>query len=532
MLAVLSVICWAILGLGALVADSAWAQSGAIDSLEEDGLWCPMAHCNRRDDSFQDLPPLRSLESAQMIFDPNVAQSAFINLGCASGEAMAVCAYGEPGRPALVAYDYQDGSVRWLSPMEDLPGGNGRRASGVPLLVKIGVNGAPPQGYVFASNHIEFVAYTADGVRLWKRASTDVTPLAPQGIGHPISLSFSEAGELVAATNLGWIVKLDPLDGSTVDAYQMRTNVFLGNSLFQGVLVNENSPAVIGNVMYLVVRFKADPSKPLPSFLSPVYVVRIELNQPGTPGQENKIKPLSLPVAAGDPTPDRVFIGLNNAGGSPPAWVKPDGKVLIFADADAFVNGAWVPLISAVEDDQGVLTQRWWSRLTAIPGDDILGAPGLHAASRTLVVTTWSRLYVFKDVDQLVGQVSPPAPLPFDQLQNCGTIPPNTEVSLGGPMGLAFDSNTNEVVTYTNLRVRFSFFPLTLNFLVAFGLPVEGPMVGSPLWCSFLGYAFIKGHGLGAGTAGQPVLFRYDKNGSEATGLIVTTFGAGTYIFR
>jgi len=81
-----------------------------VESLEVDGRWCPMAHCNQTDDSFHDLPPLREASRSQTIADPVVSPYAWDNLGAYTGEKMAVCAYESPTHPALVAYDYQDGS--------------------------------------------------------------------------------------------------------------------------------------------------------------------------------------------------------------------------------------------------------------------------------------------------------------------------------------------------------------------------------------------------------------------------------------
>src|SRR5262249_55197691 len=198
------------------------AQTQTIDSLEADGVWCPMAHCNLKDDSIQYLPSLLCVRTFQKINDPIVSLSALDNIGAYTGETMAVCAYESPSHPALVAFDYQDGSVRWETPLKDLPGTafGRRRPSGV-LMAKMRLNGNPVRRYVYAANWAEFVAYAADGTQIWKRPTTDIAVGGPGWVGAPISLRFSEAKELVTVTSEGWVIKLNPVDGSTIDAYRM-----------------------------------------------------------------------------------------------------------------------------------------------------------------------------------------------------------------------------------------------------------------------------------------------------------------------
>src|SRR5262249_37998143 len=130
------------------------------DSLETDGRGCPMAHCNREDTSYHNLPPLLRVQTIQKVTDPAISPRAGFNLGAFTGEAMAVCAYPSPGYPALVAYDYTTGAVRWTSPLEDLSG-IGRRRLAHLLLAKMALSGCRARPYVFAANPTEFVAYTA-----------------------------------------------------------------------------------------------------------------------------------------------------------------------------------------------------------------------------------------------------------------------------------------------------------------------------------------------------------------------------------
>ena len=368
-----------------------------------------MAHCNRNDDSLHDLPPLRSVETSQKIVDPVVSPRAFVHLGAFTGEKAAVCTYDSTLHPALVAYDYKTGSVLWTSPQEDLPGLFQRWPSGI-LLAKVTVGGGAAEGRVFAANPVEFVAYSGEGRRIWKRSTSDVTRDAPSGVGMPTSLSFTDAHELVCVTTKGWVVKLDPLDGRVIASYRMHAVVFVEGREHRGVFVTTKSPVVIGNVLYVLADFKPNVSfPPLHPFLCPVHLLRIELNGPGVNGSEREIKPLAQPRGPTDSPPDRVRLGVHNGTGSPPALVRPGQPPLLFAHAHTLTAAGLAPTIGAIEDRQGVLSLRWQSALPAEPGDDVYAAPALHAESGTLLVTTLRHIYLFRDVTSQAGRVPCPA---------------------------------------------------------------------------------------------------------------------------
>jgi hypothetical protein len=266
----------------------------AVDVLEADGRWSPMAHCNRLDDSCQALPPLRDPRLVRRLEDPRISPVGFIHLGSFTGQRFAVCTYASPNHPALAAYDY-DGSTLWVSPLEDLPGWPRRIPSGL-LIARMGHRGQVPRRYVYAANPAEFVAYAEGGARVWKRLSDEITPGAPDGVGIPISISFNDARELVAATSKGWVVKLDPVDGRPIDAYKMVTSVLVNGRVHRGTFITMKSPIVIGNVMYLLAEFKPDHLHAIAPAACPVYLVRIELTQPDVPGKEHSIRPLATPA--------------------------------------------------------------------------------------------------------------------------------------------------------------------------------------------------------------------------------------------
>jgi hypothetical protein len=503
-----------------------------ITRLELDGFGCPMAHCNRNDDSLHDLPPLRIVESSQKIVDPIVSPRAFVHLGAFTGEKAAVCTYDSTLHPALVAYDYNTGAVLWTSPQEDLPGLFQRWPSGI-LLARVAVDGGAAEGRVFAANPVEFVAYAADGRRLWKRATNQITIDAPSGIGMPTSLSFTNARELVCVTTKGWVVKLDPLDGRVISSYRMQAVVFVEGREYRGVFVTTKSPVVIGNVMYVLADFKPHLSYPLlHPFLCPVHLVRIELNSAAGDRPAREIKPLVQPRGPADPTPDRVRLGVYTGTGSPPALVRPGQPPMLFAHAHALTAGGLTPTIQAVEDREGVLTMRWQSRLSAERGDDVYAAPALHAASGTLLVTTLRHIYLFRDVASLNGVVPCPATIAPTNLLASASDPRTSSVRVGSPFGLAFDADRNEIVAYTNFRVTAEPTFLSYGFIGAFSVPVDHREAPRPLWQQPLGVAREGVAIPGFGTFGQPALFRYDCAGNKATGVIVNTVATGTYIFR
>jgi outer membrane protein assembly factor BamB len=502
-----------------------------IDLLEPDGNWCPMAHCNRLDDSFQQLPPLRQPRTVQRLEDARVSPYGFIHLGSFTGERMAVCTYAAPSRPALAAYDYRDGSTLWLSPLEDLPGLPRRIPSGV-LIARMARDGGAPRRVVFAANPAEFVAYRADGTRLWKKSTREITPVSPNGIGIPISISFTDSNAIVAATSSGWIVKLDPTDGRTIDAYRMTTFAAVDGRLHPGTLVTMKSPIVIGDVMYLLAEFRPDAAAPLPSIARPVYVVRIELSQPSVRGRERTIRPITSPTDARDQCPDRAFVGVVRGRGSPPALVCRDGRVLIFAHAHTVSNGRLWPVIAGIVDDGGVLRRRWVTTLDVMKGDSVHSAPALHAASGTLLVTTYTKMFAFSSVGSLSGSVPSPSPLAATTLMSLASSPRVARVGFGSPFALTFDADNNEIVAYTNFRAFPNGGVHCYGYLGAFAVPLGRRQAPRPLWSRPLGFTAAGRPIPSPGTFGQPALFRYDSGRQASTGLIVNTVYTGTYMIK
>ena len=499
-------------------------------SFEADGQWCPMSHCNRTDNSFQSVLPLRSVRRFRKLGAPVAHSEGFIHLGSFTGRSMAVCTYSTPSLPALAAFSYHDGSVIWTSPMEDLPGYPLRVPLGI-LMARMSARGKPAETYVFAANRAEFVAYSAAGRRIWKRRNTEVASGAPGGVGLPISLTFNDAKEIVTATTGGWIVKLSPLNGQTIDAYKMETSIVHEGRLYSGYFFTCKSPIVIGNTLYLLAEFKSDDSKALPQVLSPVHVIRISLTSPGVLGEEHRIQALHQPSNCKERLPDRVSVGIHRGRGSPPAWITPTGTVQIFATAHAFRNGRMYPTIAGVEDQRGVLTQRWLSVMNVALGDSVHAAPALYGPSGILFVTTLQKIFLFRRASELRGTVPCPSPLPGEALVAIASNPAIATVGFGSPFALTLDQDANEIVGYTNYRA-ISVAGLSYGILGAFALHRTRDEAPRPLWYRPLGVSADGRIVPGLGTLGQPALFEYEYGNHRATGLIVNTVFGGTYMIK
>jgi hypothetical protein len=489
-----------------------------------------MAHANRHDTSFQLLPPLLSVASSQKVRDLRVSQKGFRGLGSYTGERMAVCVYPDPRFPPLVAFDYEEGSVLWTAPVEDLPGSERRRIPGI-LMAKVTISGNAPVACVFAANPVEFVAYSATGAPIWKRPIAEIVEPGLGRVGAPSSLTFTDNNEIVAPTSRGWIVKLDPLDGAVIDAYRMEVDIWVGGRRYRGYFASFKSHVVVGNTLYIVVKFRPDSPGEFPSHVRPIYLVRIDLDGPERNGRRS-IKPLYQQMTDRERPPDRLLIGVNRVrGGSPSACQAQDGRVYLFANAETMYGGRSYPLVVAADDGDGHLRKRWTRVFEELPGDRIHGAPALHAESGTLVVSTMNRIHVLRDA---LSSTTPPSPHSH-RGQELITSPiafAAGEVAMGGPMALAQDPGTEELVVVTNFRLTPTSAGQSHGWLGAFGLPPRA--LGKPraIWTRPLAITEEGDPAPGPGTFGQPALFQYNSPDGPRSGLVVNTVLTGTYFFR
>src|SRR5262249_22995528 len=182
------------------------------------------------------------------------------------------------------------------------------------------------------------------------------------------------------------------------------------------------------------------------------------------------------------------------------------------------------------EDRNGVLHLRWRSILATVPGDAIHAAPALYG--RTLLVSTKHNIFVFGDIETLVDNVRSPVPLTGLVRELPSRRSATSAIEFGSPLALTYACDTDEIVAYTNLRVRAGREHRVYGFLCAFAVPARSPVTARPLWCHPLAITLDGSPLPGAGTFGQPALFRYEEGGDTSTGLIVNTVSTGTYLFK
>ena len=500
---------------------------------------CPMNHCTPLMGDFQRVTPPKGSISSTRILDPSLPYSAGVLLGCTTGEDLAVCGYNNADLPGLVAYDYRTAQPLWTSPLDDFPLFKGlsefpgRLVLGI-LAAKVSFDGRPEETRIFAANPSEIAAYDASGVRLWKRSIRAVSSLdRVSGVKAPLAINFSSDGELVMVTRGGWIVKLEPSNGQVIDAYRMDMNLTAGGQLYEGRLISRNAFSVVGNVLYFLAEYRSDWTPRLNITDSPAYMARVELSQPGVPGSEKKIKPLALPSVVGESTPELLPLGFYTGGGTPTATRLPDGRVLITGDADRQINGKLRAVLAVAEDNGGVLSERWYTPLATDELDTIAASPATHPESRTMIVSTVRNFYVFRGIDQLQGLVPLPAPLNKRDLITCGAAQEKrADIRVGSPVGLAFDASSNELVAYTNFKIKRSAFADIYGYLGAFTVPLDPAKKPRALWCMPLAIDPQGRPAPGRGTSGQSALFEYEDGGSRVSGLIVNTVNTGTFIFK
>jgi hypothetical protein len=498
--------------------------------LESDGAWCPMAHANCFNDSFNDIAPMRTVQTFQSIPDPPFG---YLNLGAFTGESFAVCAFAGPARPALAAFDYS-GTTRWMSRLEDLPPvGRLRRVAGI-LMAKVTPAGQPAALRVFAANPNEFIAYGEDGSVIWRRPARDMVGGSAEGPGTLRSFSYTPDGALVICTRLGWVIKLSPVDGAPIASYHLLTSAPFRGKLHRGYLSVMLSSVVIGNILYAVTTFEPEVPASIPSEEAPVYLVRVDLAAPAGGGKAGKIVPLYEPRTVTDLAPDRLEIGVNGLrrfGGSPCGMLGPDGNPIIIANAQTVHDGKYCPVIVAAMDKAGTLIQSWRSSLSSVAGEVIPAAPALYGAGGIYLAPTASGLHFMRNVGDS-GKPPPVTKIATAQLVTAEVRQRAKSIVLTSPVSLALDRDRDELVGYTNVHARLAQDGPDYAFMAAFAVPLAAGQAPYPIWCEPLLRTPLGAPVPGTGTFGQASLFRQGAEAGAKTGLITTVYNRGTVIFR
>lgn len=505
------------------------AASTSRISLQADGRWSPMAHCNRNDDSFHDLLPLRRVRTTQSIRDPRVSPAACRGLGAYTGTTMAVCSYGAPSYPGLVAFDYGTGGVQWTSEMEDLPGADRRRIAGV-LLARLSDGKGSGKAVVFAANQLEVVAYDYTGVLLWRTRTSGMSPPRAGRVGAVTSLSYRDDGYLILTTSRGWVVLVSAVGGEVVDAYRMDGEVVVAGRRHSGTFVNLKSSVVMGDVLYLMTKFR--PARPAvaPALQNAVFLVRLSISAIST-CRSGRIEPLAGLQGPQLEAPDRVQVGVTRLrGGSPCAWRSPVGN-MIFVNSDQLVNGHLVPSVTAVLDDGQRLQMHWRTLLPAPPGDAIRGAPAFHAGTQTLVAPTLGTVFVLRNAGDLGGEPPTVEEIPAQRL--LVDVPAGARVTVTSPGALTYDPDRDEIVMCNGFRVFLPGQTTAYSFLASYALAAGTTGRTQPLWRHPLAATPTGAPLPGPGTFGQPAMFGLrEADGEQRTGVIVNTVRTGTYIIR
>jgi hypothetical protein len=490
--------------------------------VEADGIWCPMAHADRSVTSCQGGEPLTRVESVERVGLGVAPAAAGHHLGAFTGSAYSVCAYASPFGPALVAFDHDTGEVRWTSPPGDL-WASPRRAVSALLLARVATSGGRTDRRVFAGNPFEFLAYDQNGMRQWGTRTAD---WSPGFSGVPVSVNYTDDGELVTGTDEGWFAKLQPTSGTVSAAWCVPAVLGRGRRAVTGRIVSPKSIATQGNTVYFAGVFQ--PSRPwmLTPERCPTYLVRMSIPR----GSEPTWTPLVLSDRSGrerrlveQPRVSALLIGRHRVGGSPSTFVAADGTRLVLANGEVYRGGRPLPVVVAIEDVDG-LRARWWCVLSDAGGARIHAAPAVHGRSQTLVVSTSKELRVFRGIGSLEGRVVPPDPVAVElRAQHRRTA----HMGVGSPQAVVEDPRSGRLIVYTNLRERAFGTGGERSSLIALAVsPGPEGERAEILWK--VPFAGPNGRAEpGPGTFGQAALF---KQSDGRRGLIVNTVAQGTFV--
>jgi outer membrane protein assembly factor BamB len=189
---------------------------------------CGMAHCDpQMSDRNNMLAPKGDLE---LVWEDREAAGNFIGLGCSSNGIIAACALGpEPDKgPYLRVYN-GDGDRLWDYPL------NLNAWSSAPMIDE--------QGRVIAADNEVMVLFDSDGTVLWKHNLPGGLVISPVVIDN---------GLLLYSTLDGFVVTVDPMDGSTIGKIQLEDEI----GGIPGTFGSRNTPCVNGNRIYVSTEFK------------------------------------------------------------------------------------------------------------------------------------------------------------------------------------------------------------------------------------------------------------------------------------
>lgn len=517
---------------------------GKLVSICTDGDGVPMAHCNLLDNSFSPLPPLTRIKDIQHLPIPAHGGA---NLGSYTGRDLVVSVYDKADEPALVARQLSNGEAVWETPLCSFPTvdtlGGLRGVSGL-FLTELRFETGGPVSCLFAGNEAEIQCLAPNGSVIWQRKGSDIVgPKAKINHGSPRCLRPTPDGALFYATSTGWVVKLEPLTGATLDVLPLETVLQHRRFPHSGRFEVLQSIVMDGEHAYLEGMFQSEGETLVEEDL-PTCLIKLRVS--GT--EDGRIA--RIPNALSSPFPPQIaqigHVGTRAQGGSPVACHAEDGALTIFANGfGPSVRSNTQPLASydivGFRDEAEGLTEIWRHRIegTGENPDDpardprITAAPAADPRTRTLLATTRTALMVFFDAAAKSGDVVPDLTLnPLDLLTpeiRAGAA----RAELSSPITLARKGDADAFYAYVGLAVFVAWHQRAFAFTTCVRVaPGVSPGV-TPVWTAPNVVDHAGRAAPAARSFAQPALFQTTgTDGRKHPGIVMSTMRDGVAIYR
>ncbi|KUJ80075.1 sulfotransferase family protein [Ruegeria profundi] len=510
---------------------------GPLVAIEPDGQGFPMAHGNLLDSSYVPLTPLREIRGIETKPDPKCGGG---NFGAYTATDYALAVFDSPHEVPLEAIDLETGKVIWQSDLGDFPaikdGLRGRFIGGA-LLAKLQFSNGRTRRCIFVGNRAEIRCIGLDGKTIWKRETADIVSelgSTARGHGTPRCLRYTTDNELLYGTRNGYLVKLDPLSGQTIDVVDLKTKVLHEGKVVEGRFDVRQSIVVHGDHAYLQAKFSPETEVASPQAL-PTALFRLKVSRTANGAVEH------LPdFVSEEDVPTYAVVGSvgdRRVGGSPCARVREDGKLVIFTNEypsnlrnshgmrDAFQ-------LSAIRDDGDALTHQWHCILREKGDAKVTAAPALDPVSDTLVVSNRIMMHLFANASYREGVIAPDLSLaPLDCLEP-DMRKHATHAEFASPITIARDEGENGFVAYVGLAVRRP--QMRREYAILSALQVQpGPLLSvTPLWSRSINVDDAGNALPAARSFAQPALFSGKGSGKRSKGILMGMRFDGLSVFR
>ena len=503
---------------------------GALKSLEFDGRGVPAAHANLLDNSYCQLPPMRTLEHIDYRPFPSLG---WINFGSYSGSEIAVSVFDSLDEPAMVGMRLSDGKKIWQTALEILPGSGGQQrlrwVSGV-LMAKLTFEDGTEHKCIFAGNAAEFVCLGQDGKPIWRNRS---------GLtGPPRCVRFTADNHLIFATTPidpstpAQVVKLDPVTGNIVDRVRLTAQVKVDGRAIPGGYQVYQSIIVHGDYAYVEGMFVPETPQPASTDARlPTTIMRFKVSD--TPDGLIERGPDDCAVTAPAICFDIGTVGTRRQGGSPSAIIGPDGCPVVVTNgfADTHTDARPEYCLQALRDTGTALEPLWQYRITGQEDPKITAAPAIDPVTQTYLAATRTDLYLFGDVSGKRGTVQPDLKVPALDLLAGRFRQEATAAEVSSPIILARDPDEASFVAYLGLAAWTGF--SRDNYAILTALQIDlAPYRVTPLWSGSMALGPDGTPITAARSFAQPALFEYTENDQPRTGLVMSTMMSGVAVMR